>query len=189
MPSKPTAKDAMTYMLDPDNPRTKFHGNFERFISGTRWYKSSTVIMVKDKGKDDSEICELKFKHHTPYKTSLREYGHQLQQIINELFDDKIYYPESCVISFQVFNTEYKINAGKLDDAEKENIDSIYKRLSYDKRTLIAIDAIVYPDIITTRVSAMLDLTAAIKNYHEAYAMVLNRDNAFEIYQKYVKEN
>ena len=115
--------------------------------------------------------------------------GHQLQQIINELIDDKIYYPESCVISFQVFNTEYKINAGKLDDAEKENIDSIYKRLSYDKRTLIAIDAIVYPDIITTRVSAMLDLTAAIKNYHEAYAMVLNRDNAFEIYQKYVKEN
>ena len=95
MPSKPTAKDAMTYMLDPDNPRTKFHGNFERFISGTRWYKSSTVIMVKDKGKDDSEICELKFKHHTPYKTSLREYGHQLQQIINELIDDKIYYPEA----------------------------------------------------------------------------------------------
>lgn len=95
MPSKPTAKDAMTYMLDPDNPRTKFHGNFERFISGTRWYKSSTVIMVKDKGQDDSEICELKFKHHTPYKTSLREYGHQLQQIINELIDDKIYYPEA----------------------------------------------------------------------------------------------
>lgn len=95
MPSKPTAKDAMTYMLDPDNPRTKFHGNFERFISGTRWYKSGTVIMVKDKGKDDSEICELKFKHHTPYKTSLREYGHQLQQIINELIDDKIYYPEA----------------------------------------------------------------------------------------------
>ena len=75
------------------------------------------------------------------------------------------------------------------DDAEKENIDSIYKRLSYDKRTLIAIDAIVYPDIITTRVSAMLDLTAAIKNYHEAYAMVLNRDNAFEIYKKNMKEN
>lgn len=95
MPSKPTAKDAMTYMLDPDNPRTKFHGNFERFISGTRWYKSSTVIMVKDKGKDDSEIYELKFKHYTPYKTSLREYGHQLQQIINELIDDKIYYPEA----------------------------------------------------------------------------------------------
>ena len=95
MPSKPTAKDAMTYILDPDNPRTKFHGNCERFISGTRWYKSSTVIMVKDKGKDDSEICELKFKHHTPYKTSLREYGHQLQQIINELIDDKIYYPEA----------------------------------------------------------------------------------------------
>ena len=94
---------------------------------------------------------------------------------------------ESCEISFQVFDTEYKINAGKLDDAEKENIDSIYKRLSYDKRTLIAIDAIAYPDIITTRVSAMLDLTAAIKNYHDAYAMVLNRDNAFEIYQKYVK--
>ena len=96
---------------------------------------------------------------------------------------------EFCQISFQVFGTEYQINAGKLDDAEKENIDSIYKRLSYDKRTLIAIDAIAYPDIITTRVSAMLDLTAAIKNYHEAYAMVLNRDNAFEIYQKYVKEN
>ena len=96
---------------------------------------------------------------------------------------------ESCQMSFEVFGTVYKINAGKLDDAEKENIDSIYKRLSYDKRTLIAIDAIVYPDIITTRVSAMLDLTAAIKNYHEAYAMVLNRDNAFEIYQKYVKEN
>lgn len=96
---------------------------------------------------------------------------------------------EFCEISFQVFDTEYKINAGKLDDAEKENIDSIYKRLSYDKRTLIAIDTIAYPDIITTRVSAMLDLTAAIKNYHEAYAMVLNRDNAFEIYQKYVKEN
>ena len=95
MPSKPTAKDAMTYMLDPDNPRTKFHGNFERFISGTRWYKSSTVIMVKDKGQDDSEICELKFKHQTAYKTSLREYGHQLQQIINELIDDKIYYPEA----------------------------------------------------------------------------------------------
>lgn len=95
MPSKPTANDAMTYILDPDNPRTKFHGNFERFISGTRWYKSSTVIMVKDKGQDDSEICELKFKHHTPYKTSLREYGHQLQQIINELIDDKIYYPEA----------------------------------------------------------------------------------------------
>lgn len=96
---------------------------------------------------------------------------------------------ESCQMSFEVFGTVYKINAGKLDDAEKENIDSIYKRLSYDKRTLIAIDAIAYPDIITTRVSAMLDLTAAIKNYHEAYAMVLNRDNAFEIYQKYVKEN
>lgn len=96
---------------------------------------------------------------------------------------------ESCEISFQVFDTEYKINAGKLDDAEKENIYSIYKRLSYDKRTIIAIDAIAYPDIITTRVSAMLDLTAAIKNYHEAYDMVLNRDNVFEIYQKYVKEN
>ena len=96
---------------------------------------------------------------------------------------------EFCEISFQVFGTKYKINAGKLDDAEKENIVTIYKRLSYDKRTIIAIDAIVYPDIITTRVSAMLDLTAAIKNYHEAYAMVLNRDNAFEIYQKYVKEN
>lgn len=96
---------------------------------------------------------------------------------------------ESCQMTFQVFGTEYKINAGKLDDAEKENIDSIYKRLSYDKRTMIAIDAIAYPDVITTRVSAMLDLTAAIKNYHEAYAMVLNRDNAFEIYQKYVKEN
>ena len=95
MPSKPTAKDAMTYMLDPDNPRTKFHGNFERFISGTRWYKSSTVIMVKDKGKDDSEIYELRFKHHTTYKTNIREYGHQLQQIINELIDDKIYYPEA----------------------------------------------------------------------------------------------
>lgn len=96
---------------------------------------------------------------------------------------------ESCQMSFEVFGTVYKINAGKLDDAEKENIDSIYKRLSYDKRTLIAIDAIAYPDIITTRVSAMLDLTAAIKNYREAYAMVLDRDNAFEIYQKYVKEN
>lgn len=96
---------------------------------------------------------------------------------------------EFCQISFQVFDTEYKINAGKLDDGEKENIDSIYKRLSYDKRTLIAIDAIVYPDIITTRVSAMQDLTAVIKKYHEAYAMVLNRDNAFEIYLKYVKEN
>ena len=108
-------------------------------------------------------------------------FSNQGQNIINMV--------ESCEISFQVFDTEYKINAGKLDDAEKENIDSIYKRLSYDKRTLIAIDAITYPDIITTRVSAMLDLTAAIKNYHEAYAMVLNRDNAFEIYQKYVKEN
>ena len=108
-------------------------------------------------------------------------FSNQGQNIINMV--------ESCEISFQVFDTEYKINAGKLDDAEKENIDSIYKRLSYDKRTMIAIDAITYPDIITTRVSAMLDLTAAIKNYHEAYAMVLNRDNAFEIYQKYVKEN
>ncbi len=96
---------------------------------------------------------------------------------------------ESCQMTFQVFGTEYKINAGKLDDAEKENIYSIYKRLSYDKRTIIAIDAIAYPDTITTRVSAMLDLTAAIKNYHEAYDMVLNRDNAFEIYQKYMKEN
>ena len=95
MPSKPTAKDAMTYILDPDNPRTKLHGNFERFMSGSRWYKSSTVIMARDKGKDDSDIYELKFKHQTAYKTSLREYGHQLQQIINELIDDKIYYPEA----------------------------------------------------------------------------------------------
>ena len=96
---------------------------------------------------------------------------------------------ESCQMSFEVFGTEYKINAGKLDEAENENINSIYKRLSYDKRTITAIDAITYPDVITTRVSAMNDLTAAIKNYHDAYAMVLNRDNAFEIYQKYVKEN
>ena len=95
MPSKPTPNDAMTYILDPDNPRTKLHGNFERFITGNRWYKSSTVIMVKDKGKDDSEIYELRFKHHTTYKTNIREYGHQLQQIINELIDDKIYYPEA----------------------------------------------------------------------------------------------
>ena len=96
---------------------------------------------------------------------------------------------ESCQMSFEVFGTEYKINAGKLDEAENENISSIYKRLCYDKRTITAIDAITYPDVITTRVSAMLDLTAAIKNYHDAYVMVLNRDNAFEIYQKYVKEN
>ena len=96
---------------------------------------------------------------------------------------------EFCEISFQVFGTKYKINAGKLDDIEHENIESIYKRLSYDKRAITAIDAIAYPDVITIRISAMLDLTAAIKNYHEAYAMVLNRDNAFEIYQKYVKEN
>ena len=122
-------------------------------------------------------------KIDTKYPSTLQNlrFSNEGQNIINMV--------ESCEISFQVFDTEYKINAGKLDDAEKENIDSIYKRLSYDKRTLIAIDAIAYPDIITTRVSAMLDLTAAIKNYHEAYAMVLNRDNAFEIYQKYVKEN
>lgn len=96
---------------------------------------------------------------------------------------------EFCEISFQVFGTKYKINAGKLDDIEHENIESIYKRLSYDKRAITTIDAIAYPDVITIRISFMLDLTAAIKNYREAYAMVLNRDNAFEIYQKYVKEN
>lgn len=107
--------------------------------------------------------------------------SNEAQKIINLV--------ESCQMSFEVFGTEYKINAGKLDEAENENINSIYKRLSYDKRTITAIDAITYPDVITTRVSAMNDLTAAIKNYHDAYAMVLNRDNAFEIYQKYVKEN
>ena len=122
-------------------------------------------------------------KIDTKYPGTLQNlrFSNEGQNIINMV--------ESCEISFQVFDTEYKINAGKLDDAEKENIDTIYKRLSYDKRTMIAIDAITYPDVITTRVSAMVDLTAAIKNYHEAYAMVLNRDNAFEIYQKYVKEN
>lgn len=107
--------------------------------------------------------------------------SNEAQKIINLV--------ESCQMSFEVFGTEYKINAGKLDEAENENINSIYKRLSYDKRTITAIDAITCPDVITTRVSAMNDLTAAIKNYHDAYAMVLNRDNAFEIYQKYVKEN
>lgn len=96
---------------------------------------------------------------------------------------------EFCEISFRVFGTKHQINAGKLDDIEHENIESIYKRLSYDKRAIIAIDAIAYPDVITTRVSAMLDLTAAIKNYREAYAMVLNRDSAFEIYKKNMKEN
>lgn len=94
---------------------------------------------------------------------------------------------EFCKITFQVFGTEYQINAGKLDDNEYENIDSIYKRLSYDKRTITAIDAITDPDIITERISAMLDLTTAIKNYHDAYGMVLNRDNTFKIYRKYVK--
>ena len=94
---------------------------------------------------------------------------------------------EFCQISFQVFGTEYQINAGKLDDNEYENIDSIYKRLSYDKRTITAIDAILEPDVITTRISAMIDLTTAIKNYHEAYGMVLYRDNTFKIYRKYVK--
>lgn len=122
-------------------------------------------------------------KINTKYPSMLQNlnFSNEGQKIVNLV--------EPCQISFEVFGTVYKINAGKLDDAEKENIDSIYKRLSYDKRTLIAIDAIAYPDIVTTRVSAMLDLTAAIKNYHDAYAMVLNRDNAFEIYQKYVKEN
>lgn len=94
---------------------------------------------------------------------------------------------EFCQISFQVFGTLYQINAGKLDDNEYENIDSIYKRLSYDKRTITAIDSIVEPDVITERISAMLDLTTAIKNYHDAYGMVLNRDNTFKIYRKYVK--
>ena len=94
---------------------------------------------------------------------------------------------EFCQMSFQVFGTVYQINAGKLDDNEYENIDSIYKRLSYDKRTITAIDAILEPDVITTRISAMIDLTTAIKNYHEAYGMVLNRDNTFKIYRKYVK--
>ena len=94
---------------------------------------------------------------------------------------------EFCQISFQVFGAEYQINAGKLDDNEYENIDSIYKRLSYDKRTITAIDSIVEPDVITERISAMLDLTTAIKNYHDAYGMVLNRDNTFKIYRKYVK--
>ena len=90
-------------------------------------------------------------------------------------------------MSFQVFGTEYQINAGKLDDNEYENIESIYKRLSYDKRTITAIDAILEPDVITERISAMLELTAAIKNYHEAYKMVLNSDNNFKIYRQYVK--
>ena len=122
-------------------------------------------------------------KIDTKYPSTLQNlrFSNEGQNIINMV--------ESCEISFQVFDTEYKINAGKLDDAEKENIDSIYKRLSYDKRTLIAIDAIAYPDIITTRVSAMLDLTAAIKNYYDAYLMIRNRDNAFKIYKKHVKEN
>lgn len=95
MSSKPTAKDAMTYILDPDNPQTKLHGNFKRFLFGDRWFKSSTVITVQDKDKEDAEIYELKFKHESPYKTNVREYGHQIQQIINELIDDKYYYPES----------------------------------------------------------------------------------------------
>lgn len=133
--------------------------------------------------KLNTALKEQLEKINTKYPSMLQNlnFSNEGQKIVNLV--------EPCQISFEVFGTVYKINAGKLDDAEKENIDSIYKRLSYDKRTLIAIDAIAYPDIVTTRVSAMLDLTAAIKNYHDAYAMVLNRDNAFEIYQKYVKEN
>ena len=134
----------------------------------------------------------LKLKLNTALKQQLEKIDIKYPNMIQNLqfLNDELTVlniSEFCEISFQVFGTKYKINAGKLDDIEHENIESIYKRLSYDKRTLIAIDAIAYPDIITMRVSAMLDLTAAIKNYHEAYAMVLNRDNAFEIYQKYVK--
>ena len=74
------------------------------------------------------------------------------------------------------------------EDTSSKSI-TIDKLSVSDKKTLIAIDAIAYPDIVTTRISAMLDLTAAIKNYYDAYLMIRNRDNAFEIYKKHVKEN
>lgn len=80
-------------------------------------------------------------------------------------------------LCFDYSDKTYTLNMGKLDEEEYKNIDAITTELQVQYEFLQRLDAITYPDIVTSRSQQLGALISSLDYYKSAFQFVLDQAN------------